>query len=38
MDIKERCHFVAEIVETLDLNNEGWPDGLATVFAPLDRF
>ena len=31
-DITNRSLFVAEIVETLDLNNFGWPDGFATVF------
>ena len=32
MDIKENCLFVSEIVETLDLNILGRPDGLETDF------
>ena len=37
-DIKESRLFMAEIVETLDLNNLRWPDGLAAVFSSQDRF
>ena len=32
IDTKESCLFVAEIIEPLDLNTSGRPDGLPTVF------
>ena len=38
MDIKESCLFVAEIVETLDLDIVVRSNDLAIVFLLLDRF
>ena len=37
-DIKGSCFFVVEIVESLNLNNEGRHDGFATVFHVLVDF
>ena len=34
--MRERCLFMAETVETLDLNKKGKLDGIATVFSRLD--
>ena len=36
--MKESCLFVTEFVETLDVNNLGWPDGLAATFHVLIDF
>ena len=36
--MKESCFLVTEFVETLDLNSQGWHEGLGTIFSRLGRF